>query len=292
MAKANSKTKKKVVAKKPSKPAKAKVKPVAKKPVLKAKKVSKPIKKAAKPAPKKAVKAKVVLAKTIVAKNNNTKVVNKPAKNDNHKPPVETKVPVPSVKASKKALTKKIIREELKPEPKHFYNTNLPQVKPQIKVEIKPTKKTKMNVRDLNLRYSDDELKEFKDLIDKKLIAAREELGNLKETLDNHTESQAGNKAWNMEEGTDTSEMEYLMNQISRQHQYIRNLELAMVRVENKTYGICRITGKLIPKERLRVVPHATLSLEAKMHRKTDAEESPAASAGAPPSDFAEGFED
>ncbi len=79
-------------------------------------------------------------------------------------------------------------------------------------------------VNDLNLRYSDEELKEFKDLIDRKMVSAREELKNLKESLDNHTESQAGNKAWNMEEGTDTSEMEYLMNQISRQHQYIRNL--------------------------------------------------------------------
>ena len=68
-----------------------------------------------------------------------------------------------------------------------------------------------------------------------------------------------------MEEGTDTSEMETLMNQISRQHTYIRNLELALVRIENKTYGVCRETGKLIQKERLRAVPHATLSMEAKM---------------------------
>ncbi|MBL0310602.1 MAG: TraR/DksA family transcriptional regulator [Bacteroidetes bacterium] len=145
---------------------------------------------------------------------------------------------------------------------------------------------------DLNHRYSDKELKEFKDLIDKKLADAREELKNLKESLDNHTESQAGNKAWNMEEGTDTTEMEYLMNQISRQHQYIRNLELALIRIENKTYGICRITGKLIPKERLRVVPHATLSLEAKMTRKTDEGVAPAATLSTPPADFAEGFED
>ena len=145
--------------------------------------------------------------------------------------------------------------------------------------------------KELNHRYSDEDLKEFRELIDKKLISAREELKNLKEALDNHTESQAGNKAWNMEEGTDTSEMEYLMNQISRQHQYIRNLELALVRVENKTYGICRVTGRLIPKERLRIVPHATLSLEAKMTRKKD-DTSPGAALSAPPSDFSEGFED
>ncbi|MCS6934436.1 MAG: TraR/DksA C4-type zinc finger protein [Chitinophagales bacterium] len=141
------------------------------------------------------------------------------------------------------------------------------------------------------LRYSDEELKEFKELIEKKLAAAREELKNLKDALDNHTESQAGNKAWNMEDGTDTSEMEYLMNQISRQHAYIRNLELALVRIENKTYGICRATGKLIPKERLRVVPHATLSLEAKLSRKKE-DEVPVAGAPQPPADFSEGFEE
>jgi RNA polymerase-binding transcription factor DksA len=95
-----------------------------------------------------------------------------------------------------------------------------------------------------------------------------------------------------MEEGTDTSEMEYLMNQISRQHQYIRNLELALVRIENKTYGICRVSGRLIPKERLRVVPHATMSLESKMSRKSDETSPGAAVAGTPPTDFAEGFED
>ncbi|HWB63934.1 MAG TPA: TraR/DksA C4-type zinc finger protein [Chitinophagales bacterium] len=176
----------------------------------------------------------------------------------------------------------------VKPAVKTSYTAPTP-VKTVQKPMIK--KEEKHETPDLNLRYSDEELKEFKDLIDKKLIAAREELKNLKEALDNHTESQAGNKAWNMEEGTDTSEMEYLMNQISRQHQYIRNLELAMIRIENKTYGICRVTGKLIPKERLRIVPHATLSLEAKMTRKSD-EATTGATAAAPPSDFSEGFED
>jgi RNA polymerase-binding transcription factor DksA len=120
------------------------------------------------------------------------------------------------------------------------------------------------------LRYSDAELKEFKEIIDKKLIAAREELRNLKDSLDSHTDSQVGNKSWNMEEGSDTSEMEYLMNQIARLNKFIRDLEMALVRIENKTYGICRATGKLIDKNRLRIVPHATLSMEAKMSRKAD----------------------
>ena len=120
------------------------------------------------------------------------------------------------------------------------------------------------------LRYSDKELKEFKDIIEKKLAGSREELTNLRDSLESHTDSQGGSKSWNMEEGSDSSEMEYLMNQISRLNKFIRDLEMALVRIENKTYGICRATGKLIDKQRLRVVPHATLSMEAKMNRKTD----------------------
>jgi RNA polymerase-binding transcription factor DksA len=285
--------------KKASKPAKAKGKPAAKKaskPVKKAapkpKKAAKPVKKA-KPVAKKAVKAKPVVKQKVAAKPAK-KVVAKVA--PKAKPvakkaeaPVKQKAPV-AVKSvtqrPSKNEVKRFVKEDVKPV-KQLYKT---QPKPQPVEPAKPAKKKPME--DLNLRYSDKELKEFKDLIDGKLVAAREELKNLKEALDNHTESQAGNKAWNMEEGTDTSEMEYLMNQISRQHQYIRNLELALVRIENKTYGICRVTGKLIPKERLRIVPHATLSLEAKNSRKADDNTHEAAATTAPPADFAEGFED
>jgi DnaK suppressor protein len=121
-----------------------------------------------------------------------------------------------------------------------------------------------------SLRYSDVELKEFKGIIDVKLQKAREQLSNLKGSLDSHTDSQEGNKSWNLEEGSDTSEMEYLMNQISRQNKFIRDLEMALVRIENRTYGICRATGKLISKERLRIVPHATLSIDAKLTRKSE----------------------
>jgi RNA polymerase-binding transcription factor DksA len=214
--------------------------------------------------------AKASVKKAAVAINSNkTKAINHIVKKA---PPVKPIVSKPTVKAV------------AAPKPVPVANNNG-------KTTLKHTMSKKGKEKDLNLRYSDEELKEFKDLVDKKLASAREELKNLKEALDNHTESQAGNKAWNMEEGTDTSEMEYLMNQISRQHQYIRNLELAMIRVENKTYGICRITGKLIPKERLRIVPHATLSLEAKMTRKNE-DVSPGAAIAAPPTDFSEGFED
>jgi RNA polymerase-binding transcription factor DksA len=295
MAKAQGKDKKKAAAKSKGKPAPKKVSKPAKKAAPKPKKVAKPVKAKSKPAPKKAVKAKPVVKKKAAAKPVVKKVVKKQ--------PVK-----PAAKAPVKAATKKVEKSNPKPVAKPVVATTVEKktvqpvvpAKPVLKQEAsnvaKPlyktnTKKMEPETNELNLRYSDEELKEFKDLIEKKLVSSREELKNLKEALENHTESQAGNKAWNMEEGTDTSEMETLMNQIARQHQYIRNLELALVRIENKTYGICRVTGKLIPKERLRIVPHATLSLEAKMTRKSD-DVSPGAAVAAPPSDFSEGFED
>lgn len=323
MAKSKSKDKKKAVKAKSAKPAaKAKSKPVAKKVAAKVKKVAKPVKKA-KPVAKKAVKAKPVKAKVakakpvakkkavakskvIVAKKVDKKTAKvkqvikkevkaiKPEKIKKEVIAKEPKAvePVVKVKGKRgrpaKPVEKKFVRQAIKPEVKTFYNT-LPQLKPQQPVKVSRHHNIPVNT---NLRYSDAELKEFKNLIDKKLVTAREELAYLKDALDNHTDSQAGSKAWNMEEGSDTSEMETLMNQISRQHGYIRNLELALVRIENKTYGICRVSGKLIPKERLRVVPHATLSLEAKMTRKTDEDTSTTLAAPAPPSDFGEGFED
>ena len=317
MAKAKGKEKKKVaakakskpVAKKVSKPVKKAAKPVVKakaKPVVKAK--AKPAVKAkAKPVAKKVVakKAKPVVKKKVVAKAKpvavKKKAVVKPAPKVKAKPvakkpvvvakPVQKVVSKPEVKApAKVVVAKPVVKPAAKPAAFH------PSSKPDAHSVAKPLYKTNQKImepetKELNHRYSDEDLKEFRELIDKKLASAREELKNLKENLDNHTESQAGNKAWNMEEGTDTSEMEYLMNQISRQHQYIRNLELAMVRVENKTYGICRVSGRLIPKERLRIVPHATLSLEAKMTRKKD-DTSSGSAVSAPPSDFSEGFED
>jgi len=304
MAKSKAKDKKKPTAKKSAKPvAKSKSKPVAKKSakpvkkvVAKAKKVAKPVKKA-KPVAKKKVVVKAK-AKPVVKKK---KVVAKPKAVKKAAPvkPVAKKVVAPvkvkptvtvQVKATKPGKANKKALPQLRkdvPQPikKQLY---IAEAKPKLKELPKKYKAPK----DMNLRYSDEELKEFKDLIDKKLVTAREELKYLKESLDNHNDNQAGSKAWNMEEGSDTTEMETLMNQISRQHQYIRNLELALVRIENKTYGICRLSGKLIPKERLRIVPHATLSLEAKMSRKSDEVSPAAASAATPPTDFAEGFED
>ncbi|NVK65993.1 MAG: TraR/DksA C4-type zinc finger protein [Flavobacteriales bacterium] len=116
-------------------------------------------------------------------------------------------------------------------------------------------------------RYSDDELKEFQDLINGKLKEAKEDLELLRGSLshnDDHGTNDTGRTFNMMEDGSDTLSREEVAQLASRQEKFIANLNNALVRIENKTYGICRVTGKLIRKERLKLVPHATLSIEAK----------------------------
>ena len=116
-------------------------------------------------------------------------------------------------------------------------------------------------------RYSDKELKEFKELILKKLSEAQEDLDLLKGSLshnDDHGTNDTGRTFNMMEDGSDTLSREEIAQLASRQEKFISNLQNALIRIENKTYGICRVTGKLIKKERLKLVPHATLSIEAK----------------------------
>lgn len=116
--------------------------------------------------------------------------------------------------------------------------------------------------------YNDLELAEFKELIQNKLAAAREELARLTQTLSNPNANGTDDTAGTfkvLEDGSATLEKEHVSQMASRQKKFIENLEAALVRIENKTYGICRETGKLIQKERLRAVPHATLSMEAKL---------------------------
>jgi RNA polymerase-binding transcription factor DksA len=117
-------------------------------------------------------------------------------------------------------------------------------------------------------RYSDADLQEFKDLILKKLEAAKKELVYLQGLITRKDEAgtdDTENKYMSMEDGSGSQEREQLNQMASRQIQFIDHLEKALVRIENKTYGICRVTGKLIDKARLRAVPHATLSIEAKL---------------------------
>jgi DnaK suppressor protein len=117
-------------------------------------------------------------------------------------------------------------------------------------------------------RYSDSELQEFKDIILGKLRTAREELNSLATSLSspnsNGTDDTAGTYK-TLEDGSATLEKEQINQLAARQKKFIEQLEAALVRIENKTYGICRETGKLIQKERLRAVPHTTLSMEAKL---------------------------
>ncbi|MDR3272438.1 MAG: TraR/DksA C4-type zinc finger protein [Flavobacteriaceae bacterium] len=117
------------------------------------------------------------------------------------------------------------------------------------------------------LRYSDVELEEFKNLILSKIGKAENDLTMLKESfvndLNNGTDDTSPTfKAF--EEGSETMSKERNAQLAGRQEKFIRDLKNALVRIENKTYGICRVTGKLIDKERLKAVPHATLSIEAK----------------------------
>jgi RNA polymerase-binding transcription factor DksA len=116
------------------------------------------------------------------------------------------------------------------------------------------------------MRYSDSELVEFRELITKKLETAKKELAYLQGLITRKDEGgdMEDGRYMTMEDGSMSMEREQLSQMASRQIQFIDHLEKAMMRIENKTYGICRVTGKLIDKARLRAVPHATLSIEAK----------------------------
>lgn len=116
-------------------------------------------------------------------------------------------------------------------------------------------------------RYSDEELEEFKGIILRKLEKARADLKLLTEAYTNHSEHDTNDTSPTfkvLEEGQQVLSKEENSRMAARQQRFIINLENALVRIQNKTYGICRVTGKLIGKERLRAVPHATLSIEAK----------------------------
>jgi RNA polymerase-binding transcription factor DksA len=116
------------------------------------------------------------------------------------------------------------------------------------------------------MRYSDSELQEFRDLINKKLETAKKELAYLQGLITRKDEGgdMEDGRYMTMEDGSMSMEREQLSQMASRQIQFIDHLEKAIMRIENKTYGVCRVTGKLIDKARLRAVPHATLSIEAK----------------------------
>ncbi|MFL5752300.1 MAG: TraR/DksA family transcriptional regulator [Bacteroidia bacterium] len=127
-----------------------------------------------------------------------------------------------------------------------------------------------MNTNDNRTRYSDKELTEFRELILQKLTEAKTDYELLKQTLshaDDHGTDDTSPTFKLLEDGSDVLSKEETAQLAARQEKYIVNLQNALVRIQNKTYGICRATGKLIPKERLRSVPHATLSIDAKLNQ-------------------------
>ncbi|MDR1758722.1 MAG: TraR/DksA C4-type zinc finger protein [Bacteroidales bacterium] len=125
-------------------------------------------------------------------------------------------------------------------------------------------------VKQSTVRYSDEELEEFKTLIESKIAEAKRGMEVYMDACNN-----SGNDTMEtaptfkgLEEGSQVLSKEENSRLASRLEKYINNLEAALVRIENKTYGVCRVTGQLIPKERLRSVPHATLSFDAKVNEK------------------------
>ncbi len=130
-----------------------------------------------------------------------------------------------------------------------------------------------VNTNDSRTRYSDSELAEFKELILQKLQEAEADYELLKSTLsnkDNHGTDDTSPTFKLLEDGSDVLSKEETAQLAARQEKYIISLRNALVRIENKSYGICRVTGKLIPKERLRSVPHATLGIDAKLNQNNN----------------------
>lgn len=128
-----------------------------------------------------------------------------------------------------------------------------------------------MEKENVQIRYSDADLAEFKEIILKKIVKAQADLDLIKSAymndLNNGTDDTSPTfKAF--EEGSETLSKEANSQLATRQEKFLRDLRNALVRIENKTYGVCRVTGKLIEKERLKLVPHATMSMEAKLQQR------------------------
>jgi RNA polymerase-binding transcription factor DksA len=284
--------KKPAVAKKPAKPAPKSARVVVKKvvkPVAKAKSVAK------KPAPKPVAKKVVAVKK--VAKPVVKKAVPVKKALPTSKPAVKTivksvpKKPEAIKKPVQKPMTKKV--EVTKPAAKAVepVKVSAPVKAKDIKVVApKPVVIPKINTKTSRkyqpdftksvldqpkndpgapiVRYSDSDLTEFRELIQRKLESAKKELVYLQGLITRKDETGGDSddgRYMTMEDGSMSMEREQLSQMASRQITFIDHLEKAIMRIENKTYGVCRVTGKLIDKARLRAVPHATLSIEAKM---------------------------
>lgn len=246
------------------------------------KKPAKPIKRIIKSENKKETMAKKKSKTAATSKVSPAKVSSKKERETKSIPAASSGVPVPKVKylvdvkPEKEKKKNKEDKEEEKPiayeeeetwggstfsemrnyEPDPVYRKPDP---PQPKFQGK---------QDTRSRYTDKELAEFRGIINEKIAEAEHDYELLKNTLahrDEHGTDDTSPTFKVLEDGSDAMSREEIAQLAARQDRYIQNLKNALIRIENKTYGICRVTGKLIPKERLRSVPHATLSIEAKL---------------------------
>src|SRR6185437_12767197 len=233
--------------------------------------------------PKKAATKKVAnKKKPTPKKKKNSKKKSIPVEKKQVVKPVKQKSPKketsnqPEIKNHKAELKKAIakVKSEKKAEKKIQKVFVMPKTSTEKARKYEPefTKsvldQTPMENNGPSMRYSDSELIEFRELITRKLETAKKELGYLQGLItrkDQMGGDESDNRYMTMEDGSLSMEREQLSQMASRQITFIDHLEKAMMRIENKTYGICRVTGKLIDKARLRAVPHATLSIEAKM---------------------------
>lgn len=271
---------------------------------IKKKKASKPAPKKGKPAPKKAAKpaakhapkkagkkavkkpvptkaAKKTVSKKTIAKPVAKKAViaaKKPATSQAPKPPVKPVAPPP--KPAKPAAPesnplvsiKRTPKPVIKKEPPKPLKVVMPKISTRSSVKYEPEFTKSVLDHPMHeqtgptMRYSDADLAEFREIINKKLDAAKKELAYLQGLITRRDEGGDMDEAryMTMEDGSVSMEREQLSQMASRQITFIDHLEKALMRIENKTYGVCRVTGKLIDKARLRAVPHATLSIEAK----------------------------
>jgi len=208
------------------------------------------------------------------AKAKSKKVVSKKA---TPKKKVVSKKVAPKKVVEKKIVAKKEIpakkaapAKALAPKPAPPQLGAFPMLTQRPIAHVKPTKPS--HGKDDRTRYSDEELKEFEKLIHEKLEKAKSEYKILKDTLsrdnDAGTDATSGGNTKVLEDGAETAEKENLSQLAARQQKFITNLENALVRIKNSTYGICSVTGKLISKDRLIAVPHTTQSIEAKMMKQ------------------------
>jgi RNA polymerase-binding transcription factor DksA len=278
---------KKPAAKKPA-PKKA-VKPVGKKPIAKQASKKPELKKILKPTPKVVTKpiAKAVAKKPAPKAVEPVKKVLKPAKQTKpakiirplksaakHIKPIAKGSKVSGIEKATTVIPMKQLPIKKKEEPfkevkipKTSVKTSIPYTPGYVPMEKREAEKRSTGGEPI-VRYSDTDLNEFRDLINKKLDSAKRELAYLQGLITRKDEmggDESEGRYMTMEDGSMSMEREQLSQMASRQITYIDHLEKAIMRIESKTYGICRVTGKLIDKARLRAVPHATLSLEAKL---------------------------